>query len=187
MRTLVFALLLAILTARGDAVRAQAPAAAPDFTLLNQSGAPVSLHQFRGRLVLLSFIYTHCPDVCPLTTAKLVRVQNDLKARRWFGSRVVLLTMTFDPERDTPAVMNAYAAKFKVDHSGWHFLSGPSATVRTVIQAYRIPVRPGARKGLIDHGLPTLVIDPQGRILGYYDPDFNPADVVRDLARLLGS
>ncbi len=166
--------------------QAGAPSPAPDFILVNQAGATVRLSQFRGRFVLLSFIYTHCPDVCPLTTAKLVRVQNELKKRGWFGPKVVLLTMTFDPRRDTPAVMKAYAAKFRVDHSGWHFLSGKPDVVMKVIAAYRIPVRPGAKPGLIDHGLPTLVIDPQDRVLGFYEPDFDPQNVVRDLTHLLG-
>lgn len=177
-----FALLGAV-----PALPAQSPSPAPDFALINQDGARVSLQQFRGRLVLLTFIYTHCPDICPLTTAKLVQVQNELKKRGWFGKKVVLLSMTFDPKRDTPAVMKAYAAKFKVDHAGWHFLSGDPATVMKVVQAYRVPVRPSARPGRIDHGLPTLVIDPQGRILGFYNPDFDSRDVVRDLTHLLGS
>src|SRR3989304_1571056 len=112
-----------------------APSPAPDFTLINQDGAGVSLRQFRGRLVILTFIYTHCPDICPLTTAKLVRVQNELKKRGWFGKKVVLLSMTFDPKRDTPAVMKAYAAKFKVDHAGWHFLSGDPATAMKGLRA----------------------------------------------------
>jgi len=176
-----FALLGAV-----PALPAQSPSPAPDFALINQDGTRVSLHQFRGRLVILTFIYTHCPDICPLTTAKLVQVQNELKKRGWFGKKVVQLSMTFDPKRDTPAVMKAYAAKFKVDHTGWHFLSGAPATVMKVVQAYHVPVRPSAKPGRIDHGLPTLVIDPQGRILGFYNPDFDPQDVVRDLTHLLG-
>ena len=182
------AFLTAVLLALGlpGGLPAQSPSPAPDFALVNQDGTRVSLHQFRGRLVILTFIYTHCPDICPLTTAKLVRVQNELKKRGWFGKKVVLLSMTFDPQRDTPAVMKAYAAKFKVDHAGWHFLSGPPGTVMKVVQAYHVPVRPSAKPGRIDHGLPTLVIDPQGRILGFYNPDFDPQDVVRDLTHLLG-
>ncbi len=165
---------------------AQAASPAPDFTLVNQEGKRISLQQFRGRLVILTFLYTHCPDICPLTTAKLVQVQNELKKRDWFGSKVVFLSLTFDPERDTPAVLKSYAAQFKVDHTGWHFLSGHPPAVRKVVAAYRVPVRPSAKRGRIDHGLPTLVIDPQGRILGYYNPDFNPQDAVRDITHLLG-
>ena len=167
-------------------VSSQVPSAAPDFTLLNQDEARIRLSQFRGRLILLNFIYTHCVDICPLTTAKLVTVQSELKKRGWFGTKVVILSMTFDPRRDTPAVLKAHARKFGVDHAGWHFLSGESATVLKVVRAYKIPLRPASRPGLIDHGLPTLVIDRQGRILGHYNPDFDPRNVVRDLARLLG-
>src|SRR3970040_765785 len=174
-----FALLGAV-----PALPAQSPSPAPDFALVNQDGARVSLRQFRGRLVILTFIYTHCPDICPLTTAKLVRVQNELKKRGWFGKKVVLLSMTFDPQRDTPAVMKAYAAKFKVDHARWRFRSGPPGTVMKVVQAYHVPVRPSAKPGRIDHGLPTLVIDPQGRILGLYNPHLRPAGGVRDLSHL---
>src|SRR3970040_1945618 len=182
------AFLTAVLLALGlpGGLPAQSPSPAPAFALVNQDGTRVSLHQLRGRLVILTFIYTHCPDICPLTTAKLVRVQNELKKRGWFGKKVVLLSMTFDPQRDTPVVMKAYAAKFKVDHTGWHFLSGAPATVMKVVQAYHVPVRPSAKPGRIDHGLRPLGIDPQGRILGFYNPDFDPQDVVRDLTHLLG-
>lgn len=179
-------LLLLTLLPAGFPVTVAAQERAPDFALINQDGATVRLSQFRGRLVLLTFLYTHCVDVCPLTTAKLTTVQNELKKRGWFGTRVMFLSMTFDPRRDTPTALKSYAGKFKVDHRGWHFLSGPPVTVLKVIQAYRIPVKPASKPGLIDHGLPTLVIDRQGRILGHYDPDFDPHAVIRDLAALLG-
>lgn len=161
--------------------------AAPDFTLVNQDGRKVTLRQFRGKIVLMNFIYTHCPDICPLATSKLVQVQRDLKARGWFGTKVVLLTMSFDPQRDTPAVLKAYAERFKVDTAGWSFLTGAPPVVAGVIKAYRLPVRPAARPGLIDHALPTLVIDQRGVRLGHYEPDFKPANVISDLARLLGN
>src|SRR3989304_225180 len=89
-----FALLGAV-----PALPAQSPSPAPDFALINQDGTRVSLHQFRGRLVILTFIYTHCPDICPLTTAKLRRGQNELKKRGWCGKKVVLLSITAAPPR----------------------------------------------------------------------------------------
>src|SRR5687767_3207669 len=94
-------LLIVMAGLRATTAQGQAPAAAPEFKLLNQDLVPVRLSQFRGKLVLLSFIYTHCVDVCPLATARMASLQRELQARRWFGSRVVLLTMTFDPKRDT--------------------------------------------------------------------------------------
>jgi protein SCO1/2 len=166
---------------------AQVPSAAPGFTLINQNGDTIRLNQFRGRLVLLNFIYTHCVDICPITTAKLAQIQTELKKRGWFGTKVILLSVTFDPRRDTPGILKEYAKKFKVDHAGWHFLSGEPNTVLRAVRAYKIPFRPASRPGLIDHALPTLVIDRRGRILGHYEPDFDPQDVLRDLAHLLGS
>ncbi|MDR7521899.1 MAG: SCO family protein [Armatimonadota bacterium] len=165
---------------------ASAEATAPDFALINQDGQRVTLRQFLGKIVLMNFIYTHCTDVCPLAQLKLARVQEDLKARGWFGTRVVFLSVTFDPARDTPAVMKAYARRFRADPAGWHFLTGPPHVVDRVLKAYRIPVRAVGATGSFEHALPTLVIDGRGVVLGHYEPDFTPANVARDLARLLG-
>ncbi len=167
-------------------VRAQQETA-PDFTLTNQDGRQVSLRQFRGKLVLMNFIYTHCTDICPLAEAKLAKVQDDLKARGLFGGRVVFISMTFDPRRDTPTVMKTYAKRFRADLTGWQFLTGPPQIVDAVLKAYKIPVREVPKTGLFEHALPMLVIDQRGVMLGHYEPDFTPASVVRDLTKLLGT
>ncbi len=164
---------------------ALAQESAPDFTLVDQDGRSTTLGGFRGKVVLMNFIYTNCTDICPLVTAKLVQVQRDLKARGWFGTRVVMLSMSFDPKRDTPTVLKQYAGRFKVDLAGWYFLTGTSDAVDRVLKAYRIPVRAAAKPGLIDHALPVLVINQRGTLLGHYEPDFKPADVLSDLAKLL--
>ncbi len=160
---------------------------APDFTLVNQEGQRVTLHQFRGRLILMNFIYTHCTDICPLAETKLAKVQDDLKARGLFGGRVVFISMTFDPRRDTPAVMKTYAKRFRADLTGWQFLTGAPQAVDGVLRAYKIPVREVPKTGLFEHALPMLVIDQRGVMLGHYEPDFTPANVVRDLTKLLGT
>lgn len=113
-------------------------------------------------------------------------MQRELTARGWSGTRVVLLSVSFDPARDTPAVLRAYAKRFRADTTTWHFLTGPAAVVDRVIKAYGIPVKPAAKQGLVDHALPTLVIDQRGALLGHYEPDFTPGDVVSDLTKLLG-
>jgi len=166
---------------------AASEATAPDFTLTNQDGQRVTLRQFRGKIVLMNFIYTHCTDVCPLAALKLAKVQEDLKARGWFGTRVVFISMTFDPKRDTPAVLKTYARRFRADPAGWHFLTGPSPAVDRVLRAYRIPVRAVGTTGVFEHALPTLVIDGRGVVLGHYEPDFTAANVTRDLVHLLGN
>ncbi len=175
----------AVLMFPAASVRAQQETA-PDFTLTNQDGRQVSLRQFRGKVVLMNFIYTHCTDICPLAEAKLAKVQDDLKTRGVFGGRVVFISMTFDPRRDTPAVLQTYARRFRADLTGWQFLTGAPPVVDGVLRAYKIPVREVPKTGLFEHALPTLVIDQRGVMLGHYEPDFTPADVVRDLTKLLG-
>lgn len=156
---------------------------APDFTLTSQSGARVQLSQFRGRLVLLDFIYTHCVDVCPLVTANLARVQRALIARGWWVNDVVFVSVTTDPARDTPAAFLTYARRYRADLRGWYFLTGSAQTLAAVYRAYGIHVQPRS-KGLQEHALPTFVIDRQGFVLGAYGFDLKPNDVLNDLAHL---
>lgn len=156
---------------------------APDFTLTNQSGARIALRQFRGKLVLLNFIYTHCVDVCPLITANLGRIQRDLMARGWWGTDIVFVSVTTDPARDTPSVLRTYARRYQADLRAWYFLTGPPRTLDAVYTAYGITVRP-ATKGLQEHAAPTFVIDRRGSVLGAYGFDLKPADVLSDLEQL---
>ncbi len=156
---------------------------APDFTLVDQSEHRVRLSQFRGRLVLLNFIYTHCVDVCPIVTANLVRVQRELMQRGWWGKEVVFLSVTTDPARDLPNVLRKYAQAHGADSAGWHFLTGDLGAVAQVHKLYGITVRP-AEKGLQEHDLPTFVIDRKGVVLGAYGVALNPQDVLHDLEEL---
>jgi protein SCO1/2 len=157
--------------------------AAPEVTLTDQHSRPVRLSTFRGRLVLLTFIYTRCPDVCPLTTAALARVQRAAQARGWWERDAVFLTVTTDAQHDTPHVLASYARRYKADVPGWYFLTGPAPSVRAILAAYRIDVRP-ARGGLQEHTLPTFVIDRRGIVLGAYGPNPDPNDVLSDLEHL---
>jgi protein SCO1/2 len=112
--------------------------AAPDFALTSQDGAEVTLGAFRGKVVAVTFIYTSCPDVCPLLSDKLARVQDELGAD--FGARIAFLSITVDPERDTPAVLKEYAEAFDADVAGWSFLTGEPATVLDVARSYGVAV-----------------------------------------------
>jgi len=80
---------------------------APVFTLTSQDGAPVALADLRGKVVAVTFIYTECPDICPLLTQKMVQVQNELGAK--FGAKVAFVSISLDPEHDTPEVLKDYA------------------------------------------------------------------------------
>jgi protein SCO1/2 len=142
--------------------------AAPDFALTSQDGNEVRLEDFRGKVVAVAFIYASCPDVCPLLTDKMARVQDELGAD--FGSKVVFVSITVDPERDTPEVLKGYAEAFDANLAGWAFLTGSLAAVREVAQRYGVAVAPAA-DGQVDHTLLTTLVDRRGvmrvQYLGY--------------------
>jgi protein SCO1/2 len=142
--------------------------AAPDFALTSQDGAEVTLGAFRGKVVAVTFIYTSCPDVCPMLTDKMARVQDELGAD--FGSKIAFLSITVDPEHDTPEVLKEYAEVLDADLAGWSFLTGTPAAVREVAHRYGVAVAPAA-DGQVDHTLLTTLVDRQGTMrvqyLGY--------------------
>src|SRR5467141_2759697 len=107
---------------------------APPFTLTSQDGAPVALADLRGKVVALAFIYTGCPDICPMLTQKMVDVQDALGAE--FGAKVAFVSITLDPERDTPEVLNDYAQFWGAKPEGWTFLTGSPEAVRDVTRRY---------------------------------------------------
>jgi protein SCO1 len=156
--------------------------AAPDFTLTSQDGAEVTLGAFRGKVVAVSFIYTSCPDVCPMLSDKLARVQDALGPD--FGSRIAFVSITTDPEHDTPAVLKEYAEALDADLAGWSFLTGSKAAVLEVAQRYGVAVVETA-DGQVDHTMLTTLIDRQGvmrvQYLGYR---FDPEEFRRDLQSL---
>jgi protein SCO1/2 len=141
---------------------------APDFALTSQDGREVSLASLRGKVVAVTFIYTWCPDICPLLTDKMARVQDELG--KDFGSQIAFVSITIDPERDTPAALKEYAQSFKADLAGWSFLTGEPAKVHEVARRYGVAVAQQA-DGAIDHTLLTTLIDRQGEMrvqyLGY--------------------
>jgi protein SCO1/2 len=156
---------------------------APDFTLTSQDGAEVTLQAFRGKVVAVTFIYTSCPDVCPLLSDKLAGVQDELGAD--FGAKFAFLSITVDPEHDTPEVLKDHAEALDANLAGWSFLTGAPATVREVAHRYGVAMVPAA-DGQVDHTLLTTLVDRRGimrvQYLGYR---FDPDEFRHDLLRLL--
>ena len=156
---------------------------APDFALISQDGKEVRLESLRGKVVAVSFIYTWCPDVCPMLTDKMARVQDELGQD--FGSKVAFVSITVDPERDTPAVLNEYAAAFDADLDGWSFLTGDPAAVREVARDYGVVVLPAA-DDQIDHNTLTTLIDRDGTMrVQYIGSRFDPEEFRHDLLDLV--
>jgi protein SCO1/2 len=163
--------------------RLPAIGAAPDFALTSQDGARVALEDFRGKVVAVTFIYASCPDVCPLLSDKLARVQDELGAD--FGTKVAFLSITVDPERDTPAVLKEHADALDADLAGWSFLTGTEAAIRDVAHRYGVAVAPAA-DGQVDHTLLTTLIDRHGTMrVQYLGYRFDPEEFRRDLQSLV--
>jgi protein SCO1 len=157
--------------------------AAPDFALTSQDGLEVTLGSFRGKVVAVAFIYTWCPDVCPMLTDKMARVQDALGSD--FGAKIAFLSITVDPERDTPAALKDYAAAFDANLAGWSFLTGEPAAVREVAQRYGVAVREAA-DGQVDHTLLTTLVDRQGTMrVQYLGYRFDEEEFRHDLLSLV--
>ena len=111
----------------------------PDVTLIDQDEDTFDLNQTRGKVVVLSPIYTHCPDVCPLTTSKMKQIQDRAQAAG-LGDQIQLVTFTMDPERDSPEVLKRFAGAFNANPNNWVFLSGTPDQIDTLIKALNLYV-----------------------------------------------
>ncbi len=106
---------------------------APTYTLQDQNGEPFSDDNLRGKIVLYDFIYTSCTTVCPAMTGQMLQVQQELAERGWLGDDVVLVSITFDPERDTPERLREYVAQMQVSPEGWYWLTGDLMTIKQLV------------------------------------------------------
>ena len=156
---------------------------APAFTLTAQDERRVSLADLRGKVVVLTFIYTTCADTCPLLTAKMAALQGRLGAD--FGPRVFFVSVTVDPERDTPAVLKGYGIAHGARFDGWAFMTGTPAEIREVTKRYGIFSKKAAR-GDVDHTFLTSVIDARGVLrVQYLGVRFDPTELLDDVRSAL--
>jgi protein SCO1 len=156
----------------------------PDFTFTKQDGNRLSLKELRGKVFAITFIFASCADTCPLLTAKLAGLQSRLGAA--FGSRVFFLSITLDPERDTPEVLTRYAKAYKANPAGWAFLTGTPAEIRNVAKRYGIYYKKSSRAD-VDHTFLTSLVDQSGTLrVQYVGVRFDPDEMLRDLRSLLG-
>lgn len=171
----------------GPASRPPVYGTVPDFSLQERSGRPFQLSDLQGHIWIANFMFTSCPDVCPLITAKMAGLQADLQGM----PSVRLVSITVDPERDTPAALVRYAERFGADPERWLFLTGEKASIYrlaregfhlSVIDAHeasshlsRSPLGPALalahHAGVRDvtHATRVVLVDGRARIRGYYD------------------
>lgn len=163
----------------------QAGDAVPDITFIDEAGRARPLSSYRGRYVLLTFIYTRCPlpDYCPRMNAHFAAVQRGLKADPGLRQRVRLLSVSFDPDIDTPATLAAKAREMSADPALWHFVTAPRDLVDAFGGRLGLSVlREGADGRNITHNLRTALLDPDGKLARAYNGnEWSPEEVLRDL------
>jgi protein SCO1/2 len=163
------------------------PRPAPAIPLATSAGEPFSLEAARGRVVMLFFGYTYCPDVCPMALGRMAAALDVLGAD---ADRVLPVFVSVDPERDTPQVLDRYT---KAIHPRIVGVTGDDATLREIARSYNVayerdPVPAGASQALytITHSSTVFLVDPQGRLrAGFLDP-YSAEDLAHDVRLLLG-
>jgi protein SCO1 len=153
---------------------------AADFRLRDQDGHRVTLAGERGRVVLLTFLYTSCPDICPITAAALGTAVRELGSA---AQRVRVLAVSVDPDNDTRANVRRFIARLKLPPE-FRYLSGTRAQLQPVWQSYNVLVE---RRNLerVDHGIPIVAIDKRGRPRVYFSHTATPAAIAHDVRLLL--
>lgn len=160
----------------------------PDFELTNQNGKRISLHQFQGSTLLLTFIYTRCPfpDYCPRVSHEFAAIDRQLRAAPARYGKTHLLSISFDPAHDTPKVLREYGfscagGRDSALFSRWEFAVIPPAELPKVADYFALIYK--EEGGLITHSLSTAVISPDGRIFKWYHgSEWQAADLLQDAA-----
>jgi protein SCO1 len=158
------------------------PRPAPPISLRDAFGRPVTLAAERGRYVLVTFLYTHCPDVCPLITANLNTALRTLGPKR---KDVRVLAVSVDPKGDTPAAVRAYLKRMHVVPQ-FRYLIGSPAELRRAWAAWHV-LSVKAAGGSVDHIAYTALVDTAGRERVLYSSDVHAKDVVHDVRVLMRS
>ena len=137
----------------------------PDFNLVNEMGQPINPESFGEQYTLMTFIFTRCPvpEFCPLLASKYFEVQSHLLGDEFPSAKLQLLSVTLDPEYDTPQILRNYSKRVGANPALWSFATGSSDQIQSLSQA--LQVRSSSRKGLIDHTLSTALISPQGELV----------------------
>jgi protein SCO1 len=159
-----------------------AAAELPSFALTDQAERPLRAEQLRGRVVVLSFIFTTCVEACPIITAQLVRVQAQAR-EAGLASRLRFVSVSIDPLTDTPERLREYAKAYGADLDSWLFLTGPPEEIARLMHALRVETAPGRRA--LAHDTPIFFVDPRGRVSERQDPvALVPDQAIATLRRL---
>jgi protein SCO1 len=146
----------------------------PNFKLLDQSNETVSLGQYRGKVLVMTFVYTRCPlaDYCPRMSRNFAQIDKALAGNPALYAKTHLLSVSFDPEHDTPKVLRSYGGAYTGKYVNetfkhWTFAVPPAAELPKVEQYFDLGVTPG-ENGILQHSLATLVIGTDGRVVAFW-------------------
>lgn len=163
----------------------------PDYGLVNQNNQPIRLGQYRGKAVVLTFIYTRCPipDYCTLMSNNFAQIERELQKEPELYAKTHLMSVSIDPEYDTPAVLRSYGAahtgKYADEKFGhWEFATGTKDQVKGIAQYFGLRYYHDTSSGQeeIIHGLRTIVIAPNGKVAKVYrGNEWKPEEVLTDL------
>jgi len=165
----------------------------PDFAFLNQDAKPIGLHQYAGKALLVTFIYTRCPlpDYCPLMTQNFASIEKTLAKNPALYAKTHLLCISFDPKYDTPEVLRNYARPFIADKGNqtfahWEFASVTEAQKKSILDFFNVFY--SEQDGQINHSMRTAIISPDGKVFrSYNDNTWKPADLLADLNKLFST
>ncbi|MBO7744236.1 SCO family protein [Paenibacillus sp. MWE-103] len=183
---LVIAALLAIRGEIGGQSKLKVIRPVPSFSLTDMDGKLVQSSDLGGSVVLLAFIFTMCPDICPITTSKMVQLQEELKNRGQFGKQVRFVSITIDPEHDTPEVLKQYASKMGADAAGWSFVRGTEQGIQQLASRFGYMVQ-NLGDGNFVHTVTSLtLIDSRGQVRNVYKmgEDMDNQTVLNDIETL---
>ena len=162
----------------------------PDATLVNQDGKQIRLQQYRGRALVLTFIYTRCPlpDYCTLMSNNFAEIKRELDKSPELGEGAHLLSITLDPVYDTPKVLRSYGSAHTENYGGenfarWELATGKPEEIRRVANFFGLSYRQEGEQ--INHSLRTAVVSPDGKLYKLYrGNEWKPAEVIKDLREL---
>ncbi|HVZ79356.1 MAG TPA: SCO family protein [bacterium] len=160
----------------------------PDFKFQDRSGRMVSSDELKGKVWVVDFIFTRCAGSCPILTHQM-----DILQQAWKGNGdLKLVSMTVDPDHDTPAVLKKYAEEVQADPSQWFFLWAPKKVIYPVIHEFKVTAEPdpeGEPGSEFIHSTRMILIDGQGMMRGLYDgqDDGDMKKLWADVGYLMGS
>jgi protein SCO1/2 len=166
----------------------------PDYRLINQDGKAIRIHNYKGKALLLTFIYTRCqdPGQCTLMSGNFAIIDQELKKQPELYQKTHLLSISFDPEYDTPKVLRSYGAAYTgrysdEDFAHWEFASGSADEVKGIAKYFGLHYyqdTPSGQEQVI-HSLRTAVIGPDGKVVKVYrGNEWKPDDILKDLKAL---